>query len=710
MATAREILLIVRLQNDATRGLHSLARELENVGGVVGTVAKVAVAAAAALGGLVVGIGTIGINFLRMREQAEVGLGFVIKNAQLAKSMVAELIDFAQQNPIPVGGLIEAARFMAGVGVEASKIIPTLKAVADATAAVGGGEAIFNRIAYAIQQVIAKGRLQAEEVRQLANAGIPALAILADKTGMTQAEILKAMRTGSLAANSVELLLEGIRERFAGALAAQGETLNGLITRVRNYAQTWAATAAEPAFEVIKGHLRDVIALMESPAFKQSAAIVGASVGAVLALPGQVLGAAGRGLGALGAPAPGTAFGGGEGEDAGNAPGRINEVQTALSGVQAALAQLFGYIQTYVFPVLADLGSRFAKWIREDALPWLRTLRDAVAETFVTHVLPLIQTAVEAIGRELERLGPWIDNTFIPAMRVFINQTVVMIDTFIRAWQFLWPRIEPYVMLVLRQVGRIIRQIQDVVDLTMNLLAGNWERAWDALQRIAVRSMEGTYDSIRTILNKIIDAMNLFSWFPDIPKIPELPRSTGTSVSRIFGGGEGEDAGGNGSQGFLQDLLARSSVATEQVVTNLEQLSPDLMDFDAAVTDAASGARSVADKHAEYLKLVEETAQLHLKSTARVAEETMQIAERLAEAKMKIQNFFLGELQAMANRGVRFGNDAAFGTWAAAAGLQPIGNFPAYQDGQQVNPAFDQNGNPVVTVQLGPDLVLDGVQ
>lgn len=728
MATARDILIIVQLQDQASRGLRALGREVEGLAAPVATVAKVAAAAATAFTAAASGVIGLGVSFLNMREQAEVGLGFVVRNAELAKDMIANLVAFARANPVPVEPLIQAARVLAGYGYEASKVVPTLKAIADANAAIGGTTETFNRIAYAIAQVVAKGRLQAEEVRQLANAGIPALAILAEKTGETQANLLKAMRDGTLGAESVGQLITGIQERFQGALAALGDTMGGMITRIRNIGKEWASIAAEPAFETIKTHLRDILSIMESPAFLESARtfadILRGVIGGVGAIGGAV-----RGIGTgVTAAAPGTfQFGGGEGEDIG-ATRAANEAAKAWENVQNAIGEVVLYIQAYVVPVLKEAWSLISTAIRTEVVPALLTLRDNFFETFNTHIMPIVSAGIDALGHELSRFGPWVQDTLIPALSNMIEGFIKAVGVIVEIFRTLWPMVKPHVVFLVEAVGRTLATIRDTIALIFALMAGDWEGAWNLLKDIAIRILEGLRSAVAHIVEdiilafipiprKVLDAIrNNTPWFGSRPTEAEMfPNAINP---RSFGGGEGEDVGGNGSAGglgaYLANLFKDTEMATKEVTTSLADLKTNfgdldlsLTDLDGGITKAAESAGRAARTNDDYIKLLNDTNKLHLQATARVAEETMEVAERMAQAKKRIEDFFLSELQQLAQRGTRFAGDS-FNVWAEAAGLQPIGNFPVWSDGKQINPAFDAGGNKI-SVELSSDLQLAGV-
>lgn len=571
---------------------------------------------------MTIGVGTLGVAFDAMKEQAEVGLGFVIGSASAAKDMVAELVAFATNNPIPVGPLIEAARFMAGVGVEAEKIVPILSVVADATAALGGSEAVFNRIAYAIQQIIAKGRLQAEEVRQLANAGVPALQILAEKSGQTQAQILKDMKTGSLSIDSVGMLLDGIREKFQGALAAQAETLNGMITIIRNYIQTWAGVAAMPIFEEIKRQARELLEVMRSPDWTASAQTVGAAV--------------------------------------------------------AEFLSRFDF--TAIILGIAQLVSAFAKGVDEIG-GWL----SALVQMYEGH-----RTATAMALTSIAILWTLIFGPAGPIILV-LGSLIVFLGAWEGDWEKFFAKLPEPVADAAMSVVRVVAGMFDGIEKLWNINRDIWADILDVVGAVTTFKL-GTGDIIRNRTFKFTSEAVL-----------------GGSIDRIQAARDAA-AESAGQRKWAVPDGAPSIISPGDDPNRWKSLYDGLATAADGMDKAGKAAKSAAAAEAEAEKLRDQTNKEALKASAWLAEQTFAAAEAMAKAKEKLEQWAMGELQKLAANNTRFA-PGVFEQMATNAGLRPIGDFPAWVDGKQVNSAFDDQGNKItVDVQLGPDLQLAGVQ
>ena len=132
----------------------------------------------AALGSLAVGklvktVAKTAIEYNSMLQTAQIGFATMLGSAEKAQAFLDDMADFAAKTPFEYPELLDAAKKMLAYGFAAENVLPTLRAVGDATAALGmGGEGI-DRVTLALGQIYAKGKLSGEEMRQLTEAGIP---------------------------------------------------------------------------------------------------------------------------------------------------------------------------------------------------------------------------------------------------------------------------------------------------------------------------------------------------------------------------------------------------------------------------------------------------------------------------------------------------------------------------------------------------------
>ena len=123
-----------------------------------------------------------------------------------------------------------------------------------------------------------------EELRQqIAEKGVPVFEALANRIGVTQAELIKLVEDGKVPADellAIFLNMEGAFGKFVGGANRMGMTFLGLVNRLRGAWNLLLADFAAPVMDAIKPVLLDSIGLVES--FRATAVSAGQAVGNAL--------------------------------------------------------------------------------------------------------------------------------------------------------------------------------------------------------------------------------------------------------------------------------------------------------------------------------------------------------------------------------------------------------------------------------------------
>lgn len=168
-------------------------------------------------------------------QQSQIAFETMLGSAEKAKKMLADLQTFAANTPFEFIGLQESAKQLLAYGFAAEKIIPMMTAVGNAASGLGMSEDGINRITLAIGQMMNKQKVSGEEMLQLTEAGIPAWTILAKKMGMSTAEVMKLSEKGLIpAGKAIDMLIEGMNERFPNMLEKQSKSLFGLWSTIKD--------------------------------------------------------------------------------------------------------------------------------------------------------------------------------------------------------------------------------------------------------------------------------------------------------------------------------------------------------------------------------------------------------------------------------------------------------------------------------------------
>jgi tape measure domain-containing protein len=176
----------------------------------------------------------IGTSFRENSVAIEVFVG----SAQKADSVMKEIQEFAIKSPYMFADLAGEARNMMAYGVSAEQTMDVMKSLGDIA---GGNSRRFGLLSYAMSQIVSVGKLQGNELRQLTEQGFNPLKTIADKTGMSMAELFEAKEKGLITSQMVidALKIETSEGgRFAGTMNRMSNELGGLMNRIRETIQT----------------------------------------------------------------------------------------------------------------------------------------------------------------------------------------------------------------------------------------------------------------------------------------------------------------------------------------------------------------------------------------------------------------------------------------------------------------------------------------
>lgn len=142
------------------------------------------------------------------------------------------------------------------------------RALIDLIAGIGLPNEYLDRIAFAMGQVQAKGKLAAEEIRQFVNAGI-GINLMADAMGMTVSEFKTLQEQGSVAADVfLPALTKYIEDNFGGAADRMLETIGGLVGALGQMKRVLLRDFAEPIAQVLQPRLKSLLETVSSDEFR----------------------------------------------------------------------------------------------------------------------------------------------------------------------------------------------------------------------------------------------------------------------------------------------------------------------------------------------------------------------------------------------------------------------------------------------------------
>lgn len=247
----------VKKAEQATDKLNKEIKQTETVGTKSFMSLKQAIVAT----GLLSVVGTLSKKIFDLgvaQEQTTIAFNTFLGSAEKGKKLLAELTKFSIITPFTPDQVNKAAKSLLAFGVEANKIIPTLKILGDVSAGTGKD---LSEMAIIFGQIRSTGRLMGQDLLQLINAGFNPLQIIAQKTGRSVALLKADMEKGLITFDMVEQAFVSATSKgglFFNLMEAQSQTVGGRLSTVAGNIEE----IGKKAFEANKGGLSEFVDLL----------------------------------------------------------------------------------------------------------------------------------------------------------------------------------------------------------------------------------------------------------------------------------------------------------------------------------------------------------------------------------------------------------------------------------------------------------------
>ena len=196
-------------------------------------------------------------EFSKQLEYAKIAYSNLFGDQALALEFINVLKDFAAETPFTFQESEAAAKRLLAYGVQYKNVMYMMKGVL-AASSMQGNPQVIEQISRALGQIYTKGRLMNEEMRQLAEAGIPAYQILKEKLGLTTKQLQNLGREAIPASKAINALVDGMTERFGNVIDASVLTPQGIISNLKDNATMLFAALFDPLTQRIKSVLFDI--------------------------------------------------------------------------------------------------------------------------------------------------------------------------------------------------------------------------------------------------------------------------------------------------------------------------------------------------------------------------------------------------------------------------------------------------------------------
>jgi tape measure domain-containing protein len=253
-ASAAAVRDIGAASNEATPGQRLLRGSMSATSGMFGVLTSAAKGAGLAIGAVTLYAAKMGLEFDANVERATVGLTTLLDSAKLAQSTIRDVTQFAIHAPLlDVAQAAQTSQQLIGAGLSAKEAVPTLRAFSDTLSAMGRRPEDLQRMTYAFQQMLSKGRVTAEELRGQLGEIFPASRLLAKGMGISMAELAARMKEGSVEGiKPIRILLAQMEKEFGGATKRSAQTFSGMWANIKEQAAYNAGLVFQPLFVVLR--------------------------------------------------------------------------------------------------------------------------------------------------------------------------------------------------------------------------------------------------------------------------------------------------------------------------------------------------------------------------------------------------------------------------------------------------------------------------
>ncbi len=207
----------------------------------------------------ILGVGAMAIKSAADLEKMEVSFISLTGGAKQAADMMEQLNEFTAKTPFQIEAVATSARQLIASGTKISEVNEQLQFLGDIAATTGQP---INEIAAIFAKVNAKGKVELENLNQLAERGIPIFKALSDATGLLPSEL----GAGAVSVEQFNATLKSFNEEGGmanGAMEQLSETATGKFSTALDNLKLAGAALAEDLLPAVNRILDSVIGLAQ---------------------------------------------------------------------------------------------------------------------------------------------------------------------------------------------------------------------------------------------------------------------------------------------------------------------------------------------------------------------------------------------------------------------------------------------------------------
>ena len=221
-----------------------------------------------AAAGAAYGIARVTTQIVKLAAELEtttVAFEVMLRSASKAQSLVSYGMEFARTTPFTQRQVFGNMRQLLAYGAPEQNVRGYNRMLSTIAAGVGMERLPF--LTLALGQVIAKGRLQGQELRQFTEHGVPVVGMLSQRMGISTSDVYEEMRKGRISSQMVvDAMMAMTKEGglFQGMLERLRETFTGTFNVMKSTWQIYLMDAVTPLKNGLKSTFEFAIDLAEA--------------------------------------------------------------------------------------------------------------------------------------------------------------------------------------------------------------------------------------------------------------------------------------------------------------------------------------------------------------------------------------------------------------------------------------------------------------
>ena len=172
------------------------------------------------------------------REKDKISFATLFGSEGAAADYLKGLVDMANTTPFLYSDLTAMSKTLATYGYDEKSILPVLRTVGDAGAALGMSTADMSAAATALGRMKSSDKATLEYLNILNDRGIGAVGYLAEAKGVSVGDMYKMISKSEIGGGeAVDILLAAMERDFSGSMGRQAETFEGLTSTLTGILQ-----------------------------------------------------------------------------------------------------------------------------------------------------------------------------------------------------------------------------------------------------------------------------------------------------------------------------------------------------------------------------------------------------------------------------------------------------------------------------------------